>query len=78
MGISEVAELRKRIEQETRAMHQLMYGPAIVGRHDVINQKVSTLGVYHKQLTNLVGEEQAGAILGQVYTDAMEAHHMPR
>jgi hypothetical protein len=77
MNISEVAEIRKRIDQEARAMHRLMYEPAIVSRHEVINHKIATLGVYHKQLTKLVGEEQAGAILGQAYADAIEAHHTP-
>lgn len=78
MSISEIAEIRQRIEQEARAMHRLMYEPAIVSKHEVIHRKVTTLGIYHQQLTKLVGEEQAGAILGQAYTDAMEVHGMPQ
>jgi hypothetical protein len=77
MSASEVATLRQRIEQEAIAMHRLLSEPALVSRHAVINQKSKILGVYHQQLAQFIGKEQAGAVLVQAYAKATETDDTP-
>ena len=68
MSGSEVAALRQRIEEEIASMHRLMNGPAVVGRHEIIHHKMQKLGVYHHELKQLVGEEQAVEVLYQAHS----------
>jgi hypothetical protein len=69
---SDVARLREQIELECEAMQQAMYGPAIVGRHNVIQSRYEAIGVYHNELAGLVGEEQASNMMVDAYSAVME------
>lgn len=69
---SEVAQLRQRIEEEIIAMHLLMTGPAISGRHAIINRRYSNLATYHQELTGLIGGQAAEMIVNETYDQIME------
>jgi hypothetical protein len=63
MSISEVTQLRHRIDAEIAAMNQAKHGYAAVARHEVITHHLEILGFYLEQLTNQIGEEAAVKIL---------------
>lgn len=56
---SEVARIREQIDLELDALEAAMYGPAIVGKHEVITHRMSQLGVCMEDLTAQVGEDKA-------------------
>jgi hypothetical protein len=64
---SEVARLRQQIEQECAAMQQALTGFAITAQHDIIQKKYESLGHYHEQLEQLVGEKEAALITTEIY-----------
>jgi hypothetical protein len=68
-GMSEVAELRRRIAAECDAgwwaLHGLASGKA---QHEFIRARFTQIEVCCVRLTKLVGEEQATDILCEVYT----------
>ncbi len=65
MSISEVTQLRQRIDAEIAAMNQAKHGYAAVARHEVITHHLEILGFYLEQLTNQIGEEAAVKILAE-------------
>ncbi len=64
---SEVARLRKHIEQECAAMQEALTGFAITAQHEIIQRKYETLAQYHEQLEQLVGEKEAAIITTEIY-----------
>jgi hypothetical protein len=65
MSISEVLQLRQRIDAEIAAMKQAKHGYAAVARHEVITHHLEILGLYLEQLTHQIGEKAAGEILAE-------------
>jgi hypothetical protein len=59
MSESNVAQLRTRIAQEIEAMNAVFHGFAGVAQHRIIEHKYAQLGVYHAQLTELIGSTAA-------------------
>ena len=59
MGGSEVAKLRKQLDEICTAMHRGLNDYAIVGKHAVITHKYELLGETQEQLAQYVGKEQA-------------------
>ncbi len=66
--MSEVAQLRRKIELECEAMRLALYGYAAVASHEVIEQRYTTLGKYQDVLEQLVGKEEANTIMIGIYT----------
>jgi hypothetical protein len=64
---SEVARLRKQIELECAAMQQALHGFALTALHEIIQRKYESLGHYHEQLEQLVGEKEAALITTEIY-----------
>ena len=64
---SEVARLREHIELECAAMHQALTGFALTAQHEIIQRKYETLGYFHEQLEQLVGENEAAIITTEIY-----------
>jgi hypothetical protein len=61
---SEVAQIRQQIQSEYEAAKQGLSGLATgTARHDFIQAKTEAIGNYHDQLAELVGPEQAIAII---------------
>ncbi|MBA2391456.1 MAG: hypothetical protein H0V70_01770 [Ktedonobacteraceae bacterium] len=61
---SDVAQILKQIEQEYQASKLGLEGLASgVARHDFISQKTENIGKHHEQLAELVGPEQAIALI---------------
>jgi hypothetical protein len=69
---SDVARLREQIEREYEAMQQVMYGPAMVARHDIISHSYKAVGTYQHELASIVGNEQATDIMCQAYYQVIE------
>jgi hypothetical protein len=64
---SEIARVREHIELECAAMHQALTGFALTAQHEIIQRKYETLGHYHEQLEQLVGEKEAAIITTEIY-----------
>ena len=66
--MSEIAQLRQKIEEECAAswlgLHGLAAGNA---RHEFIRVRFKNMENYHARLSGLVGEEDATAILYEIY-----------
>lgn len=64
MPKSEIARILRQIEQEYQASKQGLEGLASgAARHDFISQRTENIGKHHEQLTELVGPEQAIAMI---------------
>ena len=59
MGGSEVAQLRRQLDEICTAMYRGLYDYAIVGKHEVITHKYELLGKTQEQLASYIGTEQA-------------------
>lgn len=65
---SEVARIRRQIQDEYDAAYQAQHGPAIVGQHRIINERMERMGQLHDRLKEIVGGDEAAEILN----DALE------
>jgi len=64
MAQSDVAQILKQIEQEYQASKRGLEGLASgSARHDFISKKTENIGKHHDHLTELVGPEQAIALI---------------
>ncbi len=59
MAESEVAKLRRQLDEICIAMHRGLYGNAVVGKHDIIAHKYEQLGRTQEALASHVGTERA-------------------
>ena len=70
---SEVAQLRKQLEQEyeamLRGMHALAAGTA---RHDFIRERMDNVSNYQASLAKVVGDVDAALIVGSTYYQIAE------
>ncbi|MEO6888766.1 MAG: hypothetical protein ABI456_06200 [Ktedonobacteraceae bacterium] len=66
-GMSEVAQLRKQIEAEYIAAQRGLEGLAVTARHQFITARMENMDRYHRQLIELVGEEQAIQMVARVF-----------
>jgi hypothetical protein len=57
--MSEIAEIRKRIDQEIEAMHRGLNGYAAVARHRKVEQGYDGIGQFIQNVTPIVGREVA-------------------
>jgi hypothetical protein len=72
---SEVARLRQQIEQEYEAAQRALHGLAAgMARHDFISARMERTWLLTEQLADLVGIEEAAAIL----VEAMEGETVQR
>jgi hypothetical protein len=66
--VSEIAELRKRLEAEYIAGRMALYGPASGwSKHAFIEARLRNMEHYHKRLSELVGPESAIALVHEVF-----------
>ncbi len=72
MSESEVGRLLRQIEQEYQASKRGLEGLASgTARHDFISQRTETIGKHHEHLAELVGPDQAIALIAQtIWTPA--------
>lgn len=68
---SEVARIRAQIDAELYAMSLLMNAPAIVASHEVIAHRYTCLDTLGKQLSDIVGEEEADKMMVEMYKERM-------
>ena len=71
MAESEVARVRRQIEEECQAMNLAMTGFAIVGRHKIIAHKYKMLDQYHEELAEMVGKTVALKFVCETYDAVM-------
>ena len=71
MAESDVARVRRQIEEECQAMNLAMTGFAIVGRHKFISHKYKILDQYHTELSELVGKTAALEFICKTYNRVM-------
>ena len=63
---SEVARLMRLIDLEYEAAERALHGFAVgTARHDFINMRMENVGICHKQLREMVGDQQAAVLLIQ-------------
>ena len=56
---SEVARLRALMDSEREAMRLIMNGFAVTSTHEFITARMENMGVYHEELKELIGEQEA-------------------
>ncbi len=72
---SEVARLRMQIEQEHEASVWALSGLAGgTARHDFIQRRLEHMGIAHTGLIKLLGEEQATAMVCEIFEKTPEKH----
>ena len=59
MAVSEVALIRKQIEQEYEAAKRWANDYAVVARHLFISARLNRIAEYHTILVDLVGDKEA-------------------
>jgi hypothetical protein len=69
---SEVARIRRQIEEESQAMHDAMTGMSMSAKHDIIIHRYATIGQCRDQLVPLVGDEQASNMMTDAYMRGIE------
>ena len=63
---SAMARLMRQIDMEYEAAEQAMHGfSAGTARHDFINARMENVGMCYQELRQMVGDQQAGALLLQ-------------
>jgi hypothetical protein len=68
--VSEVAQLRQRIEDEIESMQRGFSAFAAgVARHDFIRARMERIGNHQDQLAKHVGQNQAANIVCEAYID---------
>ena len=65
--MSEVARLKRQIEQECQAMKQAMDGFHMAASHDIIHHRYDSIGILQEQLAAIVGENEASMIAIEAY-----------
>jgi hypothetical protein len=71
LHLSEVARLKRQIEQECDAMKQAMSGFRVTASHDIIHHQYDRIGTLQEQLAAIVGEREAAMIAIEVYIQAI-------
>ena len=75
MSRSEVARLRAEIERECHASWQALYGLASGhAQHEAISARMRRMDDCHQHLSTLLGEEQAIALVSEVYNCGGETY----
>jgi hypothetical protein len=72
MSQSEIARLRRQIQDEYVAAHRGLHEYATVAKHEIITNRFNQAGQYTDQLAQLVGEEEALHISTQIYIQVSE------
>jgi hypothetical protein len=65
-NLSEVARLRKQIDDEYAAAELALYGPAMVGGHDFITTHTANMCELIMQLGALVGNESMAQLINEL------------
>ena len=72
---SDVVRLLQQIDEANEAARQALYGLAAgIARHDFISAKMEYIGQCHEQLAELVGYNEAAALVCQVIEQSGERH----
>jgi len=76
---SNVARLLQQIDEANEAAYQALYGLAAgIARHDIISAKLEYIGQCHEQLAELVGEDEAAALVCQIIEQRGEQHQQEK
>jgi len=65
---SEIAQIRRRIEEECLALKLAMEGFATTASHQAITARYDRLGIYQTELEQLVGEQAGKKFVCEMYT----------
>lgn len=65
--MSEIARIRRQIEEECAAMRLAMDGYATVASHAIIESRYNSLGKRQAELEQHVGREEANKIVVEIY-----------
>jgi hypothetical protein len=64
---SEIAQIRRRIEEECLALKLAMEGFAITASHQAITARYDQLGIYQTELEKMVGEQAGKTFVCEMY-----------
>jgi len=72
---SDVARLLQQIDKANEAAYQALYGLAAgIARHDIISAKMEYIGQCHEQLAELIGKDEATALVCRVIEQSGDRH----
>jgi hypothetical protein len=77
MPESEVARLRRELEEQARAAWLGLHGFAEVGRHQAITHKMECMGASWQALAEKGGQQEATRILIEIEQRIDEESHVP-
>lgn len=66
MAISEVAQLRVRIEAEYIAAQRALYDPAMIAKHEFITKRMENMHKAHEELQTILGDEEAIKLVASI------------
>lgn len=70
---SEVARIRRQIDEEFAALQQLKSGLAFgTARHDFINRRMHRVDTYSTKLADYVGESEAVEMVYTLYNETIK------
>lgn len=69
---SEVAKMRRIIEQEAEALGHVFNGPSNMGGHDFVSARYRILDAQWEELAKQVGEQNATELMGMTLEKAMQ------
>ena len=72
---SDVAQLRRAIEEEHRAAQRALHEVALVGSHDMIQARMQRICDHWQDLKALVGPQQAIMIVAEVMEGVPRDEH---
>lgn len=73
MNESEVARIRRQIEEEIESLQRGLYGLSFgTSRHDFINRRMHSVGSYQTQLADVVGENEADEMVYTLYNETIK------
>ena len=65
--MSEIARLKRQIEQECEAMKQAMTGFRMTASHEMINNQYNNIGDLQKRLETVIGKQEATVVIVEMY-----------
>ena len=69
--MSQIAQLKRQIEEECQAMKQAMCGFRQTASHDIIHHQYNSIGALQEQLEQVVGKKEAADIMVRTYMKVM-------
>jgi hypothetical protein len=71
-NVSEIALLRRRIEEEYTAAQRALYAPAMIAKHEFITARMENMQKAHNELQKILGADEAIKLVASVLENMPE------